>query len=99
MKALLLTMSVATIALSTAALADPAGVPCPDLTPAKEWLMDSAYDTNGDVGPLVASRKTRAMLMLRREGLLMKKQDGGALSLEHRVTLQARLNAIQSGRY
>ena len=94
-----LLLAFAPILLTTPALADPPGVPCPDLTPAKEWLMDSAYDTNGDIGPLVASRKTRALLMLRREGLLLKKQDGGSLSAAHQAALQAQLNAIQSGRY
>jgi len=87
------------IVLTTVALADPPGVPCPDLTPAKEWLIDSAYDTNGDVGPLVASRKSRALLVLRHEGLLLKKQDGGVLTDAHRTALQAKLNTIQSGRY
>lgn len=90
---------IAPVLLATGTLADPVGAPCPDLTPAKEWLMDSAYDTNGDVGPLIASRKTRALLLLRREGLLLKKQDGGTLSAEHQAALQAQLNAIQSGRY
>jgi hypothetical protein len=85
--------------LATGTFADPVGTPCPELTPAKEWLMDSAYDTNGDVGPLIASRKTRALLILRREGLLLKRQDGGRLSAEHQAALQAQLNAIQSGRY
>jgi hypothetical protein len=46
-----------------------------------------------------ASRKSRALMMLREQALQMRTDDGGSLSPEHRAQLQAKLDAIQAGNY
>jgi hypothetical protein len=93
--ALLFSIGVA-LAAPASSLADPPGAPCPELTAANQW--DPGYSAHLD-GLSPISRKARAILAVRREGLLMKKQDGGFLSSAHREVLQAQLDAIQSGRY
>ena len=94
-RALLFSIGIA-FAVQTAS-ADPVGAPCPELTPANQWLP--GYQARSEGSPPIASTKARAILALRREGLLLKRRDGGALSDAHRAELQAKLNAIQSGEY
>ena len=85
------------IVLTTVALADPVGAPCPELTPANQWK--SGYSARLDTGSEPVSGKARALFALGQQGLALRKEDGGELSPIHRGALQARLNAIQSGRY
>jgi len=83
--------------LTTVALGDPAGAPCPELTPANQWK--SGYRARLDTGLEPVSARARALFALGQQGRTLRKEDGGVLSPIHRATLQARLNAIQSGRY
>jgi hypothetical protein len=46
-----------------------------------------------------STRKLRALLDLRDEGLALQAGDGGALTPEHRAYLQKKLDAIQAGDY
>jgi len=83
--------------LTTVALADPIGAPCPELTPANQW--NPRYRARLDTGLEPVSGKARALYALGQQGRALRKEDGGELSPVHRAALQARLNAIQSGRY
>jgi hypothetical protein len=85
------------VVLTTVAMADPVGAPCPELTPANQWK--AGYRARLDTGLEPVSRKARALFALGQQGLALRRDDGGALSPLHRAALQARLNAIQSGRY
>lgn len=46
-----------------------------------------------------STRKLRALLELRGEGLKIQAEDGGTLTPEHRAYLQSKLDAIQAGDY
>jgi hypothetical protein len=85
------------IVLTTVALADPVGAPCPELTPANQWKL--GYSARLETGLEPISSKARALFALGQQALALRKEDGGELSSFHRGALQARLNAIQSGRY
>ena len=51
---------------------------------------------HGWQGGPVMSKKMRALLTLRDEGLKLQKADGGKLTPEHYAYLQTKLDAIQS---
>jgi Spy/CpxP family protein refolding chaperone len=59
----------------------------------------SPYAAPGGPGHSQQWRKTQAIKALRAEGLKVQAADGGTLTPEHRVELQARLNAIVAGNY
>ena len=46
-----------------------------------------------------STRKLRALMDLRREGVELQAKDGGTLTPEHRAYLQGKLDAIQAGDY
>src|SRR5690348_2650191 len=88
------------VAAATAAVAEPQSSIdpfCGELS-AISPLQQRAFNAGGMV-PRGGVRKTVALLSLRRQALEMQAGDGGALTPEHRADLQARLDAIQHGRY
>jgi len=46
-----------------------------------------------------STRKLRALMDLRSEGVELQAKDGGTLTPEHRTYLQGKLDAIQAGDY